>query len=271
MDSGLQHSEQRLGLAAAIAFHAALLALLVFNPVSAPVTPPPERMQVTLAEDAGPVSTAPEPQPAPAPQAAPVIGEVPEPAQQPVQTAEPQVLLRVKPEAAPAPEKVPAPKPLPRVTPVPAQAAPHTAQRIIPKPGGASRIGNDFLQGVANAPARAANANPPAAAISTAVRSSLLGVVSRALKPRWAAPQGAEADRLVTFVTWNLNADGSLAGTPRVVRQEGITDANRAQAARHAEQAVRAIQLAAPFPLPAEYHDAWKRIVEFRFDRKLSQ
>ena len=60
-------------------------------------------------------------------------------------------------------------------------------------------------------------------------------------------------------------------GPPRVVRQEGRTDANRPQAARHAEQAVRAIQLAAPFNLPAEYYDAWKRIVEFRFDRKLSQ
>lgn len=113
--------------------------------------------------------------------------------------------------------------------------------------------------------------NPPAAAIGPAVRSALLGAVSRALKPRWVAPQGAEADKLITFVTWNLNRDGTLAGPPRVVRQEGITDANRPQAARHAEQAMRAIQLAAPFNLPAEYYDAWKRIVEFGFDRKLSQ
>jgi hypothetical protein len=55
------------------------------------------------------------------------------------------------------------------------------------------------------------------------------------------------------------------------VRQEGITDANRAQAARHAEQAIRAVRLAAPFNLPDEFYPAWKRVTAFRFDRKLSQ
>ena len=75
----------------------------------------------------------------------------------------------------------------------------------------------------------------------------------------------------MTILSWSLNPDGTLAGTPRVVRQDGITDANRAQAARHAEQAVRAVQLAAPFNLPAEYYEAWKRVADFRFDRKLSQ
>jgi hypothetical protein len=54
-----------------------------------------------------------------------------------------------------------------------------------------------------------------------------------------------------------------------VVRQEGITDSNRPQAARHAEQAIRAVQLAAPFDLPPEFYDKWKRIRAWRFDRKL--
>ena len=67
------------------------------------------------------------------------------------------------------------------------------------------------------------------------------------------------------------NPDGTLAGSPRVVRQEGITEANRPQAQRHAEQAVRAVRLAAPFNLPSEFYPAWKRIAEFRFDRRLSQ
>jgi len=75
----------------------------------------------------------------------------------------------------------------------------------------------------------------------------------------------------VTILSWNLNRDGTLAGRPTVVRQEGINDANRAQAGRHAEQAIRAVQLAAPFDLPEEYYDAWKRVASFRFDRKLSQ
>ena len=75
----------------------------------------------------------------------------------------------------------------------------------------------------------------------------------------------------MTILAWDLIADSSLAGSPRVVRQEGLTDANRAQAPRHAEQAVRAVRLAAPFDLPGEYYNAWKRITSFRFDRKLSQ
>lgn len=113
--------------------------------------------------------------------------------------------------------------------------------------------------------------NPPAQAIGPAVRSSLAGAISRQLKPKWAAPQGADAELLVTILSWNLNRDGTLAGRPTVVRQEGITDANRPQANRHAEQAIRAVQLAAPFDLPEEYYDAWKRVASFRFDRKLSQ
>ena len=74
-----------------------------------------------------------------------------------------------------------------------------------------------------------------------------------------------------TVLAWDLNPDGTLNGSPRVVRQEGITDANRAQAQRHAEQAIRAVRLAAPFELPPQYYSAWKRISDFRFDRKLSQ
>jgi hypothetical protein len=104
-----------------------------------------------------------------------------------------------------------------------------------------------------------------------AVRSSLAGAISRQLKPRWVAPQGADAELLVTILAWDMNPDGSLKGAPHVVRQEGITDANRAQASRHAEQAIRAVRLAAPFDLPDQYYDAWKRVASFRFDRKLSQ
>lgn len=112
---------------------------------------------------------------------------------------------------------------------------------------------------------------PPAALIGPAVQSALAGSISRQLKPHWIVPQGADAEKLVTILSWNLNRDGSLAGTPQVVRQEGVNEMNRAQAARHAEQAIRAVQLAAPFNLSDEYYDAWKRVATFRFDRKLSQ
>ena len=133
------------------------------------------------------------------------------------------------------------------------------------------RISNDFLKGIPAAQASGPAHNPPAAAIGPAVQSALAGAISRQLKPHWAAPQGADAEKLVTILSWSLNRDGTLAGPPRLVRQEGITDSNRAQAARHAEQAMRAVQLAAPFTLPAEYFGAWQRVASFRFDKRLSQ
>ena len=163
----------------------------------------------------------------------------------------------------------PPPKPAPLAKAPPAKVAP-TVQKTPARPG-ASRIGDDFLKGTPGGTAKAPPGPPPAATIGPAVRSALAGAISRQLKPKWVAPQGAEAELLVTILTWDLNPDGSLAGPPRVVRQEGITDANRAQAARHAEQAVRAVRLAAPFNLPDELYPAWKRVTAFRFDRKLSQ
>jgi hypothetical protein len=76
---------------------------------------------------------------------------------------------------------------------------------------------------------------------------------------------------LVTELAFDLNEDGSLQGRPRVLRQSGVTDTNRAQQALHAERAIRAVQLAAPFDLPDEYYEAWKSIRGARFDRNLSR
>ncbi|MCH7628003.1 MAG: hypothetical protein IH997_04715 [Proteobacteria bacterium] len=138
-------------------------------------------------------------------------------------------------------------------------------------PTGGSRIGNDFLKGILGSTAPGTAKTPPAQAVGPEVKSALVSAISRQIKPKWAAPQGVDTEKLVTVLAWELNPDGSLAGRPTVVSQSGITDANRAQAQRHAEQAIRAVQLAAPFQLPAPYYSAWKRIAQFRFDRKLSQ
>jgi len=103
-----------------------------------------------------------------------------------------------------------------------------------------------------------------------AVRGALKGAITRALKPYWKVPQGVDTDQLVTIVAFDLNRDGTLAGQPVVVRQEGVNGSNRPQAGLHRENAIRAVKLAAPFQLPPEYYDAWKH-VESRFDRNLSQ
>jgi outer membrane biosynthesis protein TonB len=298
-------SEERIGLVVAVAAHVGLVALLLWRPHAAPVVTPPARIEVTISDQVGLKATSPEPNAQAAPDIAPEIGEPPPPepmAAPPAPKVEPApppepAKAATKPEprsvtrptmrpTPPAPVAKPTMRPAPQ--PSPAQAA-RPANRPPPLPGtspsrsnqaapakpagheGGSRVGADFLKGVPGAQSNGPAHNPPAAAIGPAVQSALSGAITRQLKPRWVAPQGADAEKLVTILAWNLNRDGTLAGAPRVVGQEGITDANRPQAARHAEQAIRAVELAAPFELPDQYYDAWKRVAAFRFDKRLSQ
>lgn len=212
------------------------------------------------------------PKPAPKPQPKPVP---PKPA--PPKPAPPKPAPPKPAPPKPAPAKA-APKPAPSKAAAPAKAAPaktataDTSPRRRPDaPAGGSRVGQDFLKGIPGATKPGTAKSPPAATIGPDVRSSLAGAISRQIKPHWAAPQGVDADKLITILAWDLNADGTLAGRPRVVDQQGITPANEAQAKRHAEQAIRAVQLAAPFDLPDMYYAGWKRVAAFRFDRKLSQ
>lgn len=279
--------EEAFGLFVAIAAHAGLVAFLLLKP-PAPPLPRPERMTVTLSEDVGLTSTAPQPAPDAAPDTGPELGEpAPEPS---VAPPSPRPQPQSQPRVAPAP---PPPRPAPRVQPAPPpRPQPAARPQAVPLPpgfstkppvrtaapttkpavkAGASKFADAFNKGIPGAAGKTPAANPPAAAIGPAVRSALAGAISRQLKPKWVAPQGMEAEKLVTILAWDLNPDGTLAGSPRVVRQEGITEANRPQAQRHAEQAVRAVRLAAPFNLPSEFYPAWKRIAEFRFDRRLSQ
>lgn len=280
--------EERIGLGVALAAHIALFGWLALDQPGRDMVPPPERMTVSFAEEVAPQSTAPEPMVEAAPEVAPTRGEAaPEPEPLPVARPEPVVQPRPLPRVIPTPQPRPVPKAAPTRTPPKAaptakptakpvaKAAPKTAdertRRRPDAPKGASRVGNDFLKGLPGGQAAGAATTPPAAKAGPQVGASLSQAIARQLKPRWVAPQGAEADQLVTILAWDLSRDGSLAGRPRVVSQSGVSDANRAQQARHAEQAIRAVQLAAPFDLPEQYYDSWKRVAAFRFDRKLSQ
>lgn len=292
--SGLSR-EEVLALAIALAAHVGLIAALTLSPPGKAIMSPPERMTVTFADEVADQSTSPQPDAEAAPDVAPVLGEpAPEPAppQPAPQIAQPQPkpapaplpppqakpAPQPKPVPAPQPRAVPAPTPKPVAKPVPpkpaAAAAAPADQRLRRRPDaptGASRIGNDFLSGIpsSNKPGKAIN--PPAEVAGPEVISALRNALNRQIKPHWSAPQGVDVDKLVTVLAWNLNPDGSLAGRPVVVSQSGINDSNRAQAQRHAEQAIRAVQLAAPFNLPAVYYDKWKRVGRFEFNRKLSQ
>ena len=254
--------EERIGLVVAIAAHLGLVAWLALAPSRSTFQPPPERMTVSLTDEVAPAATSPEPLAQAAPETAPTLGEA---------APEPEPLPEVAP---PVPQPRVIASPLPRPAPPVAKPAARPSAKPSARPAapaGASRVGNDFLKGIPGGEARGVAQNPPSARAGPQVTASLAQAISRALKPRWNAPQGAEADQLVTVLAFDLNADGSLAGKPRVVSQSGVTDANSAQKARHAEQAIRAVQLAAPFDLPEQYYPLWKRIASFRFDRRLSQ
>lgn len=269
-------SEERVGLAAALVLHGALVAVLLMQAVRTDVSVFPERMTVSLATDVGLKATSPdqvaesraaiastlsdEPAPAKPERADRILPPQPQP--QPTRAA-PQTPTRASaPTPAPTrdrtrPDRASAPKP---------SVAPPKAANT----GGGSRIGDDFLGG-AGSSTTTQETRIPAAQIGASAKASIGQALARQVKPHWTAPQGLDVDQLVTLVDFDLNPDGSLKGRPRVRSQSGENDSNRAQAARHAENAIRAVQLAAPFDLPAEYYEAWKTVRGARFDRNTSR
>jgi outer membrane biosynthesis protein TonB len=281
------------GLVVALGLHAGLVALLVMRPAPRPL-PEPERMQVSLSDDVGIEASSPSNAPA-APDLAPTLGESAgsEAVAARLEAPKPATKQAPKPAPAPAPVKVEAPKPeVARPAKAPAKPdakadpvgaaiaaagavkptqAVQTTAKPTKAPEGGSRIGADFLKGVTSSVSNGKAQTPPAKVAGPAVKAALQGAISRMLKPHWRVPQGVDTDQLVTIVSFDLNPDGSLAGPVTVVRQEGITDANRAQATLHRENAIRAVKLSAPFSLPPDYYDTWKHLVNVRFDRNLSQ
>ena len=246
--------EERIGLGIAAAAHVALVGALVWQVRDDPTALPiPERMSVSLADEVSLESTAPDPSAEPQASIAPILSPEPEPVVEPV----PEV---VREQSRPVPR--PTARATQRPTPTPTPRATPTRQ------AGGTRLGDDFLRGVGGSE-RSNDRGSPAATFGPAEAASLIQAISREIKPHWNAPQGVDAEQLVTVLSFELNPDGSLKGTPRVVSQSGVTDSNRPQQQLHAERAIRAVQLAAPFDLPEEFYDKWKRITSWRFDRRL--
>ncbi|OBV12365.1 energy transducer TonB [Erythrobacter dokdonensis] len=261
-------NEEKIGLAAALVLHGALVAVLLLQTVRSEVSVFPERMTVSLATEVGLEAASPDPvaesraaiaptlseEPAPAPDTAPAEGAQPAPPKPATRTATSQPAPT---RERSRPDRAPTSKP----SPTPAKAA---------EKGGGSRIGDDFLPG-AGSSTSTTETRIPASQIGPSAKASIGQALARQVKPHWTAPQGLDVDELVTLIDFDLNPDGTLKGRPRVRSQSGITDSNRAQAARHAENAIRAVQLATPFDLPAEYYEAWKSVRGARFDRNTSR
>ena len=278
-------SDERIGLGIALALHVALVAVLLARPEGAPVFEPPEKMTVNLATEVGLEATAPDPVresraaigPELAPEPAPVVepAPAPEPVVQPA-PAPPRPVAASSPRPTPAPRATTPPRPRPTAASTEPRRRPDTPSTRTqstpapPKRTGGSRVGSDFLAGAGDSTATT-ETRVPASQIGASAKASLVQAIASRIKPRWQPPSGPEVDKITTYLRFRLNENGSLAGRPELVRQTGVNDINRAQAERHAEQAIRAVQLAAPFNLPDEHYEAWKLVGPFGFDWKLAQ
>ena len=180
----------------------------------------------------------------------------------------------------------PKPPPSRAAQPVPRQAAPPSRQAAPP-----TAAPSPPRQAATEPPARAARR---AAAASATISSGRARRAARPARPRHArrrrsapaeaglavagdrAPAQAALERAAgrrgraagdRSCAWDLNRDGSLAGRRAWSASRASPMPTAPQAERHAEQAIRAVQLAAPFDLPdAISTTAWKRValVPFR-------
>lgn len=273
------------GLGVATAGHLALLAALTFGLATTQMPVSKSKpIEVSFVEEIALESTAPGPSAAaPAPLLAPEAGP-PEPAM----PAPPQIEPVPQPQPAvrgptPAPAPAPTPKPLPRAvqpkpSPAPPRPAPKAAQpKASPAPKTASKPTvsrptgrlSGLLTGVSDRNSDSRATAPPAAAAGPAVQASLGAEVRRQLKPHWKAPTGADSEQLRTEVVISLARDGRVTDI-RIAGTSGQTASNRPQVPLHREQAERAVRLASPLRLPAQYYEAWKSL-RVTFDKRLSQ
>jgi outer membrane biosynthesis protein TonB len=256
------------GLAVAIALHAALggvLAWQMADPPEIPVIKPPKGMVVSLATDVSLESTSPNPVAVARASRAPVRGDpVPDPA--PEVESKPEVEPRrvtevprqtERKETRPAPRSPVKPKSAPKKatpkTPTKTQqrSSARSDESKTPKKGGGSEFDKEFGFG-AGTNSNSNNTGSPGQNLGPSELAALDSAVGRLVRGKWQGrvPQGPDAEKLVTRVTFSLNPNGTLKGEPRVLGTVGITDLNRNQVGRHQEEAIRAIKLVGRFQLP---------------------
>lgn len=261
-------TEDRIGLLVAVVLHVLLAAALAVSVWFAPPAyTPPERIAVSLATEVSLESTAPEPVPESRAAIAPTLSDLPAP-----EAADSPTEARPAPQTPPPPPTRTATRSAPQ-TPAPNRDRSRPDRRPEAParsntPAGGSRIGDNFLEGQGQS-TRTDETRAPAATFGSAERAALASAITRQLRPHWNAPQGVDAELLVSTVSWQLNQDGSLRGRPTCRTQSSsVTDSNRPQAGLHCERAIRAVQLAAPFNLPEQFYSRWDDL-EWQFDRRL--
>jgi hypothetical protein len=267
-------------------------------PEAAPAPPEPAPAPAIEAAPAPAPKPAPEPQPAP-PKAKPA------PAPKPVPAPKPQP-RRPTPAAEPAAKPAPA-KPTP-AKPAPAKAAPmkpaaakpattaakrpalarpsvtperdqpaatrgtgSTASATAARPRG-SRLGDNFLKGLADKPSPSKAEAAPAAKMGAQAAASIGSAIQRQIQPcanRQVNP-GPGASRIRVTINLRLNRDGSLAARPRVVGHAGVDDENSRYVDRVDDLAIASFVGCSPLRgLPDELYDVQNGWSNFTLRYKL--
>ncbi|MCZ8370042.1 MAG: energy transducer TonB [Porphyrobacter sp.] len=249
-------NDEKIGLAAAVLLHGALVGFLALQTMRSEVSVFPERINVSLATDVGLEAASPDPVSESRASIAPTLDANPAPAPE----AKPEPAERAAPTVPTRDRSRPDRTPPKSATTPPKQAA--------SKSGGGSRIGDDFLDGKGSS-STATETRAPAATFGAKEAADLRSAISRQIKRNWSAPNGVDAEQLVSVVRWQLNRDGTLKGRPTCrTNPSSITESNRPQAGLHCERAIRAVQLADFSTLPNAFYTRWDDL-EWQFDRRL--
>lgn len=226
-----------------------------------------------MVDEVGLTAAAPTPIAAPPPQA-----RAPEAAPE-IKPAPPQ------PESAPTPVVVPSPQPRivspappkavapPRPTPAPAKPAPTkpALAKAAPTKAGPARarapqIGDDFLKGIADSPARtsSATAKPAAPVYSAQAQKSInQSILSQAKRCALRQPfLGDGANRVSIRVNLHFARDGRLIRPPAVLSRSGDPDLIAKYSDLLEDDVRRIFADCAPFRLPPDLYDTpsggWK-------------
>jgi len=223
-----------LGTGAAMVFHVALIAALSMSLAHVASAPEPPSMEVEFVEEVGLTAAAPQSIAVPPPPSqAPEIGE-----------AEPT-------EAPPVIQ----PAPAPTIKPAPAKPQPRTPAKPAPR---VSRIGDDFLKGIADSSSQSkAPPKPAAATFSATARQSVGNAILRQVQP-CADRQpfiGEGANQIRLTVNLKLARSGRLTRPPAILRMSGDSDLRAKYGDLLEDQVRRIFAECTPLRLPPELYD----------------
>ena len=221
------------GTGAALLFHVALIGALSMSLASADSVPEPPAMDVEFVEEVGLTAAAPQSIAVPPPPSqAPEIGEA-EPVEAPPPVARPE----------------------PTISPTPAKPVPRTPAKPAPR---VSRIGDDFLKGIGEAPSKSnAPPKPAAPTFSAQARQSIGNAILRQVQP-CADRQpfiGEDANQVRLTINLKLARSGRLIRPPTVVRMSGDPDLRAKYGDLLEDQVRRIFAECTPLRLPAELYD----------------